>query len=109
MNRKLLIIAGVVVLVVVVLLAAIPLFVNVDRFRPAVEAQLKTALGREVKIGKLSLSAFAGHVTAEDVTVSDDPVFSRDPFVTAKSVAVEASVMSLLTGGGMQVSSITLL
>src|SRR3954469_10894720 len=108
-NRKPLIIVVGVVLVLIVLLAALPLFVNVDRFRPQVEAQLKTALGRDVKIGKLTLSAFAGHVTAEELSVSDDPAFSKEPFVTAKSVAVEASVMSLLTGGGLQVSSITLL
>ncbi|MDP9268674.1 MAG: AsmA family protein [Acidobacteriota bacterium] len=107
-NRKLLIIAGVVVLVLIVLLAAVPLFVNVDSFRPQLEAQLKSALGRDVKVAKLSLSAFAGHVTAQDVTISDDPAFSKQPFITAKSVAVEASVMKLLTGGGLQVSSITL-
>src|SRR3954467_8414891 len=109
MNRKLLIIAGVVVLVVVVLLATIPLFVNVDRFRPQVEAQLKSALGRDVHIGKLSLSAFAGHVSADELSISDDPAFSNQPFVTAKSVAVEASILPLLTGGGLNVSSITLI
>ncbi|MBI2679011.1 MAG: AsmA family protein [Candidatus Koribacter versatilis] len=106
-NRKL-IISGAVVLVVIVLFAVVPLFVNVDRFRPEVEAQLKRALGRDVKIGRLSLSAFAGHVTAENLSISDDPAYSKEPFVTAKSVAVEASILSLLTGGGLQVSSITL-
>ena len=108
-NRKLLLIAGAVVLFIIVVLAAVPLFVNVDRFRPQVEAQLKSALGRDVKIGKLGLSAFGGHVTAEDVAIADDPAFSQGPFITTKSVAVEASVMKLLTGGGLQVSSITLL
>lgn len=109
MKRKPLVILGIVALVLIVLVAALPLFVNVDRFRPQVEAQLKQALGRDVKIRKLTLSAFAGHVSAEDLSISDDPAFSKEPFVTAKSVAVEASVMSLLTGGGLQVSSITLL
>jgi len=108
MNRKVLIIAGIVVLFVIVVLALVPVFVNVDRFRPQVEAQLKAALGRDVKIGKLTLSAFAGHVSAEDVSISDDPAFSKQPFLTTKSVAVEASVMTLLSGGGLQVSSITL-
>src|SRR3954464_3552516 len=108
-KRKLLIIVGAVVLGVIVLLACVPLFVNVDRFRPQVEAQLKSALGRDVHIGKLSLSAFAGHVSADELSISDDPAFSNQPFVTAKSVAVEASILPLLTGGGLNVSSITLI
>jgi AsmA protein len=108
-NRKLLIIASAVVLAVIVVAVVVPLFVNVDSFRPQVEAQLKTALGRDVKIGKLTLSIFAGHVTAQDVTIADDPAFRKQAFVTTKSVAIEASIMALLTGGGLQVSSITLL
>src|ERR1041384_5166264 len=84
------------------------LLVNVDRFRPQLESQLSSALGREVKIGKLTLSAFAGHVTATDLSISDDPAFSRDAFVTAKEIEISASLMPLLTGGGLKVSSITL-
>ena len=61
MKRKGLIIAGVVGGIILLLLA-VPLFVNVDGFRPRVEAELSTALGREVKIGKLSFSMLAGCV-----------------------------------------------
>jgi AsmA protein len=109
MKRKPLVLLAVILVAVIVLLAALPLLVNVDRFRPQVEAQLKSALGRDVTIGKLSLSAFAGHVVASDLAISDDPAFSRDPFITAKEIEVNASIMPLLTGGGLQVSSITLL
>jgi AsmA protein len=107
MKRKPLIILGIVV-AVIILLAVVPLFINVDQFRPQVEAQLKAALGRNVKIGKLSLSAFFSHVTAETLTIADDPAFSKDPFITARSIEVNASLLPLLTGQGLQVSSITL-
>jgi len=108
MKRKPLVILAIVVVVLIALVAALPLLVNVDRFRPQIEAQLISALGREVKIGKLALSAFAGHVVASDLVIADDPAFGRDPFVTAKEIEVNASILPLLTGGGLQVSSITL-
>jgi AsmA protein len=54
--------------VVVVVIAAIPLFVNVNIFRPLIEDQLTTALGRQVKLGDLSLSIFSGTVVARDLT-----------------------------------------
>lgn len=107
MKRKPLVIVLAAVVVLALLLAALPLLVNVDRFRPQVEAQLKSALGRDVAIGKLSLSAFAGHVTATDLAISDDPAFSRDPFITAKEIEISASLMPLLSGR-LEVSSITL-
>ena len=108
MKRKPLIILGVVVGVVVLLFAIVPMLINVDQFRPQVEAQLKAALGRDVKIGKLSMSAFAGHVTAENLTIADDPAFSKDPFVTAKAIEISASVLPILMGKGLEVSSVTL-
>ena len=108
MKRKPLIILGVVIGVIILLFAIVPMLVNVDQFRPQVEAKLKAALGRDVKIGKLSLSAFAGHVTAEDLSIADDPAFSKDPFVTAKSIEISASLLPILTGRGLEVSSVTL-
>ena len=42
---------GVLVLVVI----AVPFFLNVNDFRPTLEARLTTALGREVKLGNLRL------------------------------------------------------
>ena len=107
MKRKPLVILAAVVVVILIILAALPLLINVDRFRPQLESQLSSALGRDVHIGKLSLSAFAGHVTASELSISDDPAFSRDPFITAKELEVNASLMPLLTGR-LQVSSVTL-
>ncbi|HTK96295.1 MAG TPA: AsmA family protein, partial [Terriglobales bacterium] len=107
MKRKPLVILGVVLLVLIVLAAVVPMMINVDRFRPQVEAQLKIALGRDVKIGKLGISAFFSDLSADDLSISDDPAFSREPFITAKKIEVNASIMGLIFGGGLHVESIT--
>jgi hypothetical protein len=77
-------IAAAIVAVVVVAVAAVPLFVNVNTFKPLIEEQLTTALGRQTKLGDLSLSVLSGTVVARDLQIADDPQFSKQPFVTAK-------------------------
>ena len=72
--------------VIVVIIVLIPLLVNVDRFRPTIQAQLQSSLGRQVTIGGLSLSLLAGGVTAENIAISDDPAFNRGPFLKAKKL-----------------------
>jgi hypothetical protein len=39
--------------VLILIVAAIPLFVNVNTFKPLIEEQLTTALGRQTKLGDL--------------------------------------------------------
>ena len=49
--------------VVVLLLLAVvlvPLFINANTFRPTLETQLSSALGRKVTLGNLSFSIFSG-------------------------------------------------
>ena len=44
---------GIGVAAVVVLLLVLPLFIDVDSFRPKIESELSNALGRKVEIGDL--------------------------------------------------------
>jgi AsmA protein len=67
----------------VVVLIALPLFININSFRPKIESELTNALGRPVTLEELSLSLFGGKVSVEDVSVADDPAFSKSPFITA--------------------------
>lgn len=76
--------------------ASLPLFVNANTFRPAIEKQLTTTLGRTVKLGDLSLPRFSGSLVAKDVSVSDDPNFSAAPFLTAKEVRIGVSLRHLI-------------
>ncbi|MGC2581922.1 MAG: DUF748 domain-containing protein [Acidobacteriaceae bacterium] len=89
-----------VVLTVVVLLVAalliVPVFVNADAFRPALENQLSSALGRKVTLGHLSFSLWSGSLVADNVAIADDPGFSTNPFLQAKSFRIGVEVAPLL-------------
>ena len=90
---KILLVAGA---VIVAAIAAIPLFVNANTFRPAVEKELARALGRSVKVGDLSLSAFSGRLLSKNLSVADDPNFSAAPFLTAKTLRIGVSLRALV-------------
>jgi AsmA protein len=82
--------------VLIVILAAIPLFVNVNTFKPLIEEQLTTALGRQAKLGDLSLSLLSGTVVARDLTIADDPTYHTQPFVTAKDFRIGVQMRPLI-------------
>ena len=81
---------------------------NVNSFRPKLESTLTTALGREVKVGNLGLSILSGSVSAEDLSIADDPAFSKDPFVRAKSLHVGVELMPLIFSKKLKVNELIL-
>jgi AsmA protein len=101
-------IVGIVVVVILLIVIALPFLVNVNSFRPKLESELSTALGREVKVGNLSLSILSGSVSAEDLSISDDPAYSKDPFIRAKALKVGVEVMPLIFSKTLHVTDITL-
>ena len=101
-------IAGSVVALLLVLLIALPLFINVNRFRPRVESEASAALGRQVTVGELSLSILSGSVGADDISIADDPAFGKSPFVTAKSLKIGIELMPLIFSKQINVTDITL-
>jgi AsmA protein len=101
-------IIGIVVAILLVVAIALPFLINVNSFRPKLESALTEALGREVKVGNLSLSILSGSVSAEDLSISDDPAFSKDPFIRAKSLKVGVEVMPLIFSKALHVTDITL-
>ncbi len=99
-----------VVLIVVLIVAAVALsfFIDANRFRPTLEASLSGALHRTVKLGNLSLSIFSGSVEAKDLEVSDDPAFSKAPFLKAKAVRVGVELKPLIFSRQLNVTGITI-
>ena len=81
---------------VVLALASSPFFVNANTFRPTIETQLTSALGRSVKLGDLGLSIFSASLIAKDLSVADDPNFSAAPFLTAKEVRIGVFLRPLI-------------
>src|ERR1700674_4749059 len=101
-------IVGIVIAVILVILIALPFLINVNSFRPRLESELTTALGRQVKVGNLSLSILGGSVSAQDLSIADDPAFSKDPFIRAKALNVGVEVMPLIFSKALHVTDITL-
>ncbi len=108
LNKRTLKIVGIVVAAVVVILFALPLFINVNSFRPKIELELTNALGRPVTLGDLSLSLFSGKVGVGNISVADDPAFSKSPFITAESVKVGVELMPLIFSKQLNVTGIVL-
>jgi AsmA protein len=107
MNRRLKIV-GIVVAVLIVIVIAIPFFIDANAFRPRLESELTTALGRPAKVGNLSLSLLSGGVTADNISIADDPAFSKAPFVQAKSLKVGVELMPLIFSKTLNVTDLTL-
>ena len=106
--KKIVGIAAIVVGVLIVAMIAIPLLVNVNNFRPEIESNLSSALGRPVKVGNLSLSLFSGSVQADQLSIADDPKFSNAPFIQAKTLRVGVELMPLLFSKHLNVTKIVI-
>ena len=97
---------GIVVALLLVIVLAIPLLINVNQFRPRLEAALTQALGREVKLGDLKLSLLSGSVEASDLDIADDAAYSKTPFIRAKSLTVGVELEPLLFSQKLNVTGI---
>jgi len=101
-------IVGIAAAVVVVILIALPLLIDVNGFRPKIESELTNAMGRQVTLGKLSLSILRGRVGVDDVSIADDPAFSKSPFITAKSLKVGVELLPLIFSKQLNMTEIVL-
>lgn len=106
--KKLIYIAGGIILLLLVLIAILPFVIDVNRFRPDIEKLLSEALNRKVTIGNIQLSLLSGGVTVADLAIADDPAFSRNPFLTAKSVAVGVEMQPLIFSHTLHVTGLTI-
>src|SRR5712672_1862929 len=101
-------ILGIVFGILIVILIAVPFFIDANAFRPKLESELSDALGRPVKVGNLSLSLLSGGVTADDISIADDPAFSKTAFVQAKSLKVGVELIPLIFSKTFNVTELTL-
>jgi AsmA protein len=87
---------GIVLALLIVAVVSLPFLINVDQFRPTLQADLGDALGREVKLGNLQLKILTGEVTADDLSVAEDPAFGKPAFLKAKSLHVGVQIWPFL-------------
>ena len=101
-------IAAICVGALIVLLVIVPFFVPVDGFRPTLEQQASQALGRKVQLGHLSFSLLGGSVTADSLSIADDPSFSSSAFLRAKTVKVGVRILPLIFSRSLHVTGVTI-
>jgi AsmA protein len=94
--------------ILVVLLLVVPFLIPVNQFRPTIEEKASAALGRKVQLGNLSLSLISGSLSAEDLSIGDDPKFSSAPFLTAKSLKVGVEILPLIFSKTLNVTGVTI-
>src|SRR5438309_11793879 len=105
--KRLLVISGIIVAVLLLIVVLVPLFINVDSFRPDLEKKLSAALNRSVHMGKLEASIFSGGASASDISIADDPAFEKGPFLRASSVKVGLELLPLIFSRQFKVTSLT--
>ncbi|HEV2289342.1 MAG TPA: AsmA family protein [Candidatus Acidoferrales bacterium] len=105
-KRKPLFIALIVIVVIFLILIITPFFIDADRFRPQIENALSGELGRKVEIGHLSVSLLSGSLKADEISIADDAAFSKEDFLTAKSLAIGIDVMPLILSRQLHVHSL---
>ena len=98
---------GIIVIALFAILVTLPFLINANEFRPALESELTKAVGRPVKLGSLKLAILSGGVTADDLTVADDPAFSPSPFLRAKSLKVRVEMIPLIFSRKLNVTALT--
>lgn len=98
---------AVALVVLIAVVGLVPFFVNADSFRPLLETQLSSAIGRTVSLGHLSFSLIEGSLVAKDISVSDDPAFSTAPFLQAKELYIGVEVLPLLLHRQVRITRIT--
>jgi AsmA protein len=107
MNKTLKIVLIVVGVLIVLVLVA-PFLIPVNQFRPTIEEKASAALGRKVELGNLSLSLISGSLSADNISIGDDPKFSSTPFLTAKSLNVGVEIMPLIFSKTLNVTGVTI-
>src|SRR5260370_258969 len=98
----------IVVGVLIVLVLVVPFLIPVNQFRPTIEEKASVALGRKVELGNLSLSLISGSLSADNISIGDDPKFSASPFLTAKSLNVGVEIIPLIFSKTLNVTGVTI-
>jgi AsmA protein len=106
--KRFLKILAIVIAVLIVVVIVLPFVIDANVFRPKLQSELTDALGRQVKVGNLSLALWSGSVAADNISIADDPKFSSTPFVRAKSLKVGVEMIPLIFSKTLIVTNLTL-
>jgi len=108
MARKIIYVVGALLVALLLVALILPFVIDANRFRPEIESALNSALNRKVDIGNIRLSIFSGGVSVENISISDDPSFNKEPFLKAKSLSVNLELLPLIFSRAIHVTGLTI-
>jgi AsmA protein len=106
--KRLIQIIGILVVLLILIAVALPFLVNANAFRPKLESELTQALGRRVSIGNLKFAILSGSITADNLSVADDPAFSSSPFLRAKALSLNVELWPLISSRKLNIQGLTI-
>ncbi|MCK5203150.1 MAG: AsmA family protein, partial [Desulfobacterales bacterium] len=93
------IIVGCLAVVIIAALLIIPMFVDLQKYKPVIENKVVEATGRPFSVGddlKLSLFPWAG-ISFSDLRLGNTPAFSEKELITVKSFEVRVKLLPLIS------------
>jgi uncharacterized protein involved in outer membrane biogenesis len=91
-----LIVVGIAALLLLALVFVVPALINVERYRPHVISYLQEKTGKQVEIGRLSLTFFPMTIHIDHFGVKNPPIFPRGYVVQVARIDAELSVGAFL-------------
>ncbi len=106
--RRLVIVIGAVIAVIVVIGLIALATIDVNKYRPNIQAQLSKRLNRPVTLGPLSVKLLPFSIRVTDFTIGEPAGFAANvPFAKAAEVSASVGLFSLV-GGHPDIKSLTL-
>jgi uncharacterized protein involved in outer membrane biogenesis len=97
MRNRVIVALGIVAALVVIALLVLPSFIDVNQYRPQIEAELRERLGRDVSLGPMRLSLLPLAFRVDNATIGEDPQFNTGlPFAQVQTLFVRPKLMPLL-------------
>jgi uncharacterized protein involved in outer membrane biogenesis len=91
-----LIAAGILALFLLALIFVVPALLNVDRYRPQVISYLQQQTGKQIEIGRLTLTFFPLAIRIDHFGVKNPPIFPAGYIVQVARIDAELSAGALL-------------
>jgi uncharacterized protein involved in outer membrane biogenesis len=95
-HRTGLIVLGIAAVLLLALIFVVPALINVDRYRPKVISYLQEKTGKQIEIGRLTLTFFPASIHIDDFGVKNPPLFPPGYVVKVARIDAELDVGALL-------------
>ncbi|MBI5895091.1 MAG: AsmA family protein [Desulfobacterales bacterium] len=98
--KWILIVLAILVVIVITAVVVAPMVINLEKYKPRIEAEAAKALGRPVTLGgKIEPSVFPWvGVALSDIRLGNPPGFSEKDFVSVGLFEVRVKLLPLLSG-----------